>query len=149
MSAGPARFFLVAAAAVLLLVTGCTVKEPDADAWRDQARQTLDDVASEVATARLTLEQLDHERLPASYGVTVLADAEQAASTAEEGLSSLQPPPRLGKLVDRVLALIGRAVEAVQQAREVAVSGGTYDAPALVAELDRLHTRLDEQRAAL
>ena len=132
----------------LLLTAACTVSEPDAAAWRDSARQTLDDVASEVATARLTLKQLDDGNLPTSYGVTVLADAEEAASTAEEGLTSLQPPPALKGIPDRVQALVGRAVDAVQQARETAVAG-RFHVPGLVRQLSRLQAALDDRRAAL
>lgn len=148
MSAGPTRIVLVVAAAVLLVLSGCTVKEPDAADWRDRARQTLDDVASEVATAELTLVQLEEDKLPTAYGETVLAEAEKAASTSEEGLSSVQAPPGLRARADEVLALIGRAVDAVQKARETVVAG-RFHVPALIRTLDRLHTALDERRANL
>jgi hypothetical protein len=131
-----------------LLVSGCTVSRPDASAWRDQARQTLADVASEVATARLVLVQLDDGRLPPAYGITMAADAEEAASTAEEKLSSVQAPKGLGKVPDRVLALIGRATEAVQQARE-AVVAGHYGGHHLLARLGHLATALDRRKAAV
>jgi len=133
---------------LLVLTAACTVSEPDAAEWRDHARQTLEDVASEVATARLTLRQLDDGNLPTPYGVTVLADAEKAASTAEESLTSLQPPPALKGIPDRVHALVGRAVDAVQQARETVVAG-KFHVPALVRKLGRLQTALDDRRAAL
>ena len=129
-------------------LSGCTVSSPDAPSWRDQARQTLDDVASEVATARLVLGQLEEDKLPSAYGVTMVADAEEAASTAEEKLSSVQAPEALGGLPDKVLALLGRATEAVQKARE-AVVAERYDVPRLVHELDKLHAALDRRRAAL
>ena len=148
MNAGRGRRLLGAVALAVLVLTGCTVKEPGPDAWRDQARQSLDDVASEVATARLTLEQLDADRLPASYGVTTLADAEQAVSTAEESLSSLQAPTGLGKRADQVLGLIGRAADAVQRARE-AVVDGKFHAPALVRLLNRLQQALDKRKSSL
>lgn len=140
----------VAAVAVVLLVLlgGCAVSQPDVDAWRDHAAQTLEDAGSEVATARLTLTQLAEGRLQASYGVTVLAEAEKGIGTAEEGLASLQPPPGMRSRADRLLAVIGHAVDAVQRAREAAVSG-RFEQPTLVAELDRLRTVLDERRAAL
>jgi len=147
MTLAPARC-AGAAALCVALAGGCTVGEPDAHDWTDHARQSLDDVASEVATARMTVVQLDEGRLPVSYGVTVLADSEQAVSTAEEGLSSLQPPQGLGDRTDQVLALIGRAADAVRRARE-AVVAGHYHLPSLVAALDRLHTALDRRRAQL
>ena len=132
-----------------VLLGACTsVSQPDAAAWRDHARHALEDVASEVATASLTLTQLDEGRLPAAYGVAVLAETEKGIGTAEESFSSLQPPPRRGARADRLLAVIGHAVDAVQRARE-AVVDETYDQPELVAELDRLRTVLDERRAAL
>lgn len=140
-----------AAAVVLLLsilCSGCTVSRPDAGEWRDQARRTLDDVASEVATAALVIDQLAADRLPPAYGVTMVADAEEAASTAEEKLSSVQAPPSLGGLPDQVLTLVGRATEAVQKARETVVAE-EYDVPRLLRELHRLQAALDKRRAAL
>ncbi len=132
-----------------LWLSACTaVSRPDADAWRDHARQALEDVASEVATARLTLTQLDEGQLPAAYGVAVLAETEKGIGTAEESLASLQAPSGLGARATRLLAVIGHAVDAVQRVRE-AVVDGAYEQPELVAELDRLRTVLDERRAAL
>ncbi len=148
MNAGAARAFLSAGSAVLLLVGGCTVAQPDANEWRDHAVQTLDDVASEVATVRLTLMQLDDERLPASYGETMLAAAEQAVSAAEESLGSLQAPSGLGARADAVLALVARAGDAVQRARE-AVVAGDFHVPALVLRLAQLLRALDERKAGL
>jgi hypothetical protein len=148
MNTSRARVFLGAGSAVLVLLCGCTVSEPGATEWRDDAVQTLDDVASEVATARLTLEQLDAGRLPSSYGVTVMADAETALSTSEESLSSLQPPPGLGARADRVLALVGRAADAVQQARESVVAG-KFHLPGLLTQLTRLQRALDQRKASL
>ena len=139
----------VAVVVLGLLLGACTaVSQPDAASWRDDARHALEDVASEVATASLTLTQLDEGRLPAAYGVAVLAETEKGIGIAEESFSSLQPPPGLGARADRLLAVIGHAVDAVQRARE-AVVDETYDQPQLVAELDRLRTVLDERRAAL
>ena len=143
-----ARVLFVAISLLTLLLSGCTVKEPDAGEWRDLARQTLDDVASEVATAELVLAQLDRGKLPSAYGETVLAEAEKAAGMAEESLSSVQAPPGLRARSDEVLALVGRAVDAVQAARETVVAG-VFHTPELVRELNRLHTALDDRRASL
>jgi hypothetical protein len=148
MSARRVGIVFLAATVVLLLTSACTVKEPDAGEWRDLARQTLDDIASEVATAELTLAQLDRGKLPAAYGETVLAESEEAASIAEESLSSVQPPPGLGARADQVLGLIGRAIDAVQATREAVVAGRFHD-PELLHKLDRLHKALDERRANL
>lgn len=139
---------LVVATVLVALMSACAVGQPDASSWRDHAQQALEDVASEVATARLTLVQLEEGRLPSPYGVAVLHEAEKGAGVAEESLASLQPPPGLEARADRVLAVIGHAIDAVQRSREVVVAE-RYDQPALVAELERLQTVLDERRAAL
>ena len=148
MNTGRRRFVAVAVTVVALVLTSCTVKEPDAGAWRDLAQQSLDDVASEVATVRLTLIQLDEDQLPSSYGETVIAEAEKAASTSEETLSSVQAPPGLRARADQVLALIGRAVDAVRLAREKVVAG-RFHAPVLVRKLNWLQKALDQRRANL
>ena len=150
MSAVRARTAVALAVGLVLalLSAACTVDEPDAEAWRDLARQSLDDVASEVATTRLTLTQLAEDRLPTSYGVTVLVSAEQAVSAAEDGLGSVQPPEGLDRRADQVLDLIGSAADAVQRAREAVVAGQVL-VPHLVDRLRTLQDTLDRRRAAL
>lgn len=143
-----ARAALAVGVVLVALTTACTVDQPGPEAWRDLARQSLEDVASEVATAELTLIQLAEDRLPVSYGVTVLVGAEQALSTAEDGLASVQPPEGLDRRADELLVLIGRAGDAVRQARESVVAG-RLELPRLVDLLRRLQDTFDRRRAAL
>jgi hypothetical protein len=139
-----------AAGAVLLLVlgavlaAGCTVSEPDTAEWTELATTSLTDAASEVATVRLTLAAERDGQVWSAYAVTVAAEAEEAAATAEESLSTVQPPPGRADQATRLLDLLGRAVDAVRAAREVIVSGEVAN-DAMLRRLDDLSAELERQ----
>ncbi|MBM0127081.1 hypothetical protein [Pimelobacter simplex] len=125
-------------ASLLVLLTGCgVVSEPDATAWDQHAVQALTDAASQVATARLALEAAGDGRTWPTYTTVLVAEAEEAAGTAEEDLARLQVPPERADAAPEVLDLLGRAVDLVAEARAHAVAG-TYDDRALLDALDRL-----------
>ncbi|HEY9564702.1 MAG TPA: hypothetical protein VIR30_13120 [Nocardioides sp.] len=75
-----------------LCATGCRPSEPSPADWRQKAGQSLEDVASELATAQLTLEAQGDAKLLAKTGVVLLVDAEESAGTTVESFTALQPP---------------------------------------------------------
>ncbi len=142
----------VAGALLALALLGATaacalVSRPDATGWDREAERALTDLRSEVATARLALETAAEQRAWPSYVVVLLADAEEAAGTAEEDLSALQVPPAREDAALEVEELMAEAVAAVQDARALAVAG-RYDDPPLLEDLDALATRLATAAAA-
>lgn len=130
----------------LSLVTafaGCSlVDEPDAAAWDEHASRALGDAASEVGTARIALETAAKERAWASYTTVLVAQAEEAVATVADDLAVVQVPPSREQRAGEVDSLIEDAVEAVREARSLAVRG-RYDEPEVVDELDRLADELE------
>ncbi|GAA4817193.1 hypothetical protein ACFQ0K_08705 [Nocardioides caeni] len=142
-AAGRGLLALLAVAVGLTTWTGCAVVDtPDESAWRDQARQSVEDASSEVQAARLVLVQLTADRVPQAYGVVMLADAEEAAGKVEESLAAVQAPAPVRRLSDDVTALLGRAVDAVRAARVAAV-GDTEPAPIVRTDLADVQRQLD------
>lgn len=140
----PRHCLRACAAAVLLAtaaLTGCTVSEPGEKGWTEIARTSLTDAAGEVATARLTVAAARDDQVWDAYAVTVTSEAEKQVATAEESLSSVQPPPGLRERADRLLTVLGDAADAVRAAR-VAVVAGDID-EALLQQLRDTVTALE------
>lgn len=138
----PTVVAVLVALLVLLLLAGCgVVSRPDATAWDDRAAQALDDVGSEVATARLALESASEARTWSAYTTVLVAEAEEATGTAAEDLARLQVPDGRIDAAARVLDLLDRAVDLVAEVRAHVVDG-EHDDQELLDELDRLSDQL-------
>ncbi|WP_408898244.1 hypothetical protein ACJ5H2_03845 [Nocardioides sp. R1-1] len=130
--------------ALLVATVGCgVVSRPDAAGWDQQAERALTDAASQVATARLALENAAAGRTWSPYTTVLVADAEEAAGTAEEDLARLQVPAARERAAATALDLLHRAVELVGEARAHAVDG-VYDDRALLEQLDVLARELEQ-----
>ncbi len=130
------------AVVVALLLGGCgVVGRPGPGAWDEHAAQALGDAESQVATARLALRTAGEKRAWPSYAIVVVAQAEEAADTAEHDLARLQVPPEREAAAARVLDLLARAADLVGVARARAVDR-EYDDRALLDELDQLAAEL-------
>lgn len=103
------------------VLAGCTVGQPDAKGWTEIARTSLTDAAGEVATARLTLAAVRDDEVWHAYAVTVTADVEKQVATAEESLSTAQPPAGLRERAAHLLTVLGDAAELARAARVAAV----------------------------
>lgn len=139
--------------AVLLLLTavvaGCgTVKEPDPEDWDETARTALTDAASEVETVRLTLQTDQDDHLWRAYAVVVLADAEKAVGTAEDSVTTLQPPPQRTGAADKVANLLASASDVVEKARQALVADHRIESD-LLHRLDVLAGRLEHRAKVL
>jgi hypothetical protein len=128
--------------------SACTVREPDVDDWRSLARLSLTDAASEAATMELMLRQVRAGRLPTRYAEVMAADSEKAVGTAEDRLSTVQPPDGRAEETDRLLDLIARAAHGVRAARAVVVGDRPIE-DALLRRLARTASRLERQAATL
>lgn len=142
---------LVALVSVLLLCSvtaGCTVSEPDTAEWRDLARQSLSDAASEVATVEVTLRAVRQGDVWSSYAITVVAQAEKELGTAEETLSTAQPPEGRYDDTEDLLGLLDRAADAVKAGRADLVAGTEVDL-AVVKRLGRLASALEHRASEI
>ncbi len=147
---GPARaaVALVVALLVGVLAGACSVREPDTADWRELARTSLSDAASDVATLHLTLQSVRDGEIWSSYAVTVAAEAEKALGIAEESLSSVQPPAGRHDDTEDLLGMLDRAMDAVRAGRADLVAGTDVDA-AVIRRLGRLATALEDRASEL
>jgi len=135
----------VVAVSLLMLSAGCSlVSRPDAAGWDQQAERALDDAASEVGTARLALRGAQDDRAWSSYTTVLVAEAEEAAATAEEDLAAVQVPGTRADAASSALELLGKAADATREVRQLAVRG-RYDDPALADRLARLAADLQQE----
>lgn len=147
---GPAHAVaaLVVVVLVAVLAGACSVREPDTADWRELARTSLSDAASEVAALHLTLQSVRDGEIWSSYAVTVAAQAEKAIGTAEESLSSVQPPAGRHDDTEDLLGMLDRAMDAVRAGRADLVAGTEVDA-AVIRRLGRLATALENRASEL
>lgn len=134
---------------LLGLVSGCgTVKEPDPEDWDETARTSLTDAASELATARMTLESQRRDDVWYGYAVVVLADSEEAVGKAEDKVTTLQPPPQRAKVAAKVTSVLATASDVIEKARQTLVAKQPIDDD-LMRRLDVLSDRLTHQAEVL
>jgi hypothetical protein len=141
--AGRSIVLLVVLVPVLVAaLVGCAPQSPDHSSWTDQARQSLDDTQSQVATVGLLLRLEQDDKVPGKYQQVVAIDAEQAAGTALEKFGGEQPEPRDDATYRRVTSLISDASDLLSQARIAIVRRDTAAYPGLVEDLDDMADRL-------
>jgi ABC-type uncharacterized transport system auxiliary subunit len=130
------------------LLAGCVPSAPEPESWRDDARQAVSDVAGEVATTQLALEQERADRLLGGYAVVVVVEAEKLAGDAATSFESEQPPKAEQKRHDTVSKALDEATGLITDARIAVADGDEAAYDDLVRQLDRAGRRLDrlEQR---
>jgi hypothetical protein len=126
------RVMVVAGAWLVLLpcLTACRPPQPSAASWRTSTQTTVGDTLSDVATARLTLEQeRQGSRFVGHYAQVVLTYSEEAAGSSAEKVSSQQPPPSERARWDRVVRELEDAAGLVTDTRVAVVANDTasYD----------------------
>ena len=139
----------VAVALVLAVGTACVPPTPDRQAWRSEAGRTVDDVASEVATARRVLGTVQDSHLFATTARVMAVEAEEAAGTAAQGFSAAQPPPTERRSYDDVTAALQRATSLLADVRIAVRAGDEASYGRLVDQLDRVRHRLDRVARSL
>jgi hypothetical protein len=133
----------------LCLLSACVPSAPSAEDWRKDARQAVSDVAGELATTQLVLEQESADRLVGGYAVVVVVAAEELAGTAATGFESEQPPGIEQERYDSVTGQLDQATGLITDAR-IAVADGDEAAYAdLVRQLERSGRRLDRLERTL
>lgn len=139
----------VAAVAVLLVLTGCVPSAPSAADWRTTAAQALKDTVSEVESVALVLDLESHDRLPGRAARVAAVESEEALATAEESVTTLQPPGseeqadrEVGDLLTRASDLLREARIAITAGDETAYDGLRRRLLDLSAELDAARTDL-------
>jgi hypothetical protein len=144
---GPARSVLVRtlapALAVVLLAAGCTVAEPDPDAYRARTTLVLTDAISHVSTAQTVLEASRDDRILGSYALTTVRSSDDTLNTAVGAYFELYPPPEMDSQFQQVSTLLGDATDLVTQSRIALYRQDHADYPGLISDLDDLTTKLE------
>jgi hypothetical protein len=141
---GVANRFAVALVvlAVLLAVPGCRPSTPDQRGWQGLTEQAVTDMVSEVATSRLTVRQALQDRFVGRYPVVVLTYSEEAAGTASDSVSTLQPPRGARPSYDALTGLLSDATDAISGARIAVAAGDATQARHAMADLSQVLAKL-------
>jgi hypothetical protein len=126
----------------VVLVTGCAPQAPDHTSWTDQARQSLEDTASEVETVALLLRLERDGKVPGKYQQVVAQDSESAVGATMARFGGEQPEPRDDKAYARVTSLMSDASDLLSQARIAIVRRETGRYPDLLRQLEGLGRHL-------
>ena len=140
---------IVIVVAVALALSGCAPQSPDHSSWTDQARQAVDDTASEVATVALLLRLQDDRKVPGKYQQVVAQDSETAAGEILAKFGGEQPEPRDDETYGRLTGLMSDASDLLADVRIAIVRRDEGAYPSLLRQLDELHRDLLDASASL
>lgn len=131
---------------VLPLLGGCMAGTvpgtPDANTWRYKARLAVGDITSEVATAKLVLQQEQRHSQLGPYERVVLTYSDEAASKAASSVSAVQPPPSEEQREPRVTDVLDKAAGLVGDARIAVTSDNRSDYPGIIKDLTAVEKQL-------
>jgi hypothetical protein len=133
---------LVTACLGAVLAGGCAPQSPDHSSWIDQARQSLKDVSSQVATVELLLELEQERKVPGKYQQVVAQDSESAVGATQEKFGGEQPEPRDDAEYKRITSLISDASDLLSEVRIAVVRRDDGAYPELLRQLAGLQEDL-------
>lgn len=125
-------------------MAGTVPGTPDGNTWRYKARLAAGDVTSEVATAKLVLQQELKKSQLGPYERVTLTYSDEAASQAAGSVAALQPPPEEEKRATRVTDVLEKAAGLVTDARVAVTSGNRGDYPGIIKDLDAVTKQLGQ-----
>lgn len=131
-------------ALVVLLATACAPQSPDHTSWTDQARQSLEDTASEVATVALLLRLERENKVPGKYQQVVAQDSESAVGATMAKFGGEQPEPRDDATYRRVTSLMSDASDLLSEVRIAIVRRDSDKYPDLLDQLEGLDRKLTD-----
>jgi hypothetical protein len=141
---GSSQRRLVAGVCLAMIATGCVAPARTADAYVGKAEASAAVALSAVQTAALTLEVVQQQGLFAPQVSVLMAEAEQAASTAESTFSSIQPPDTsLDDYRERLGEILTRATDVLATLRIASRRGDLGDIDARQRELAELISELE------
>jgi hypothetical protein len=129
----------------LILLAGCVTPATGPDQYRDKAVTSVRAATSEVATTRLTVQQLLGDRILAPYADETISASEDALGSIANTFGSVQPPAGDDQIRDTVSALLTDAEDAVAAAR---VAARRSDQSGLRTTLDGLRKAAEDLATA-
>jgi hypothetical protein len=133
----------------ILALAGCAPSTPDHDEWRSQGDQALSEVASNVATARLLLQQLRADKVHGAYAQTGVLDTETNAGSASSRFTAVQPEPADDDAYQRVTTVLSDAGDLLAQVRIAVVRRDDQAYPGLIRKLSSTLGDLGQEQARL
>jgi hypothetical protein len=134
-------------AAVILAacLAGCVTPATGSDSYADKAVTSVRAATSEVATAELTVRQLQQRRIFTPYADETITANESALGSITAAFTSVQPPAGDDALRDDVSGLLEDAEDAVAHAR---IATRRSNSEQLADAQKELRTVLDDLSAA-
>jgi hypothetical protein len=132
------------AVALVGAVVGCAPQSPDHSSWRDQAYQSLNQVASSCATATLLLEQLQRHRVFGKYAQIVALNAETNAGQVASKFGAEQPVPSDSDTYQHVTTVMSDANDVLSQVRIAVVRRDVGAYSQLLRELSKASDQLSK-----
>jgi hypothetical protein len=120
---------------------------PSRGAWVDQAHTSLDEVASDVATAQLLLRLVDEDKMLSKYQQIVVLDAENDADKVAGHLSGEQVEPIDDKTYDDVTTVLSDAGDLLSSTRTAIVRRDSAQYAGLARALAHMQDRITKAGA--
>lgn len=133
----------------VLLGTACAPQSPDHTSWTDQARQSLEDTSSEVATVALLLRLERDGKVPGKYQQVVAQDSEAAVGATMARFGGEQPEPRDDPTYRHVTSLMSDASDLLSEVRIAIVRRDSDQYPHLLDELETINRKLTDTAEGL
>jgi hypothetical protein len=124
-------------------ISGCGTSSPDPSGYREEASLSLGTAASEVATTRLFLEELDEADVWSAVLDAQLRYSADGVASAAQSFGDLDPPPGSDRLQKRCSALLDDADSLLAEVRIAVHRGADEKYPALVDDLAELARRME------
>lgn len=146
---------LVAAAVLggcIAPLAGCTTGHPSStSAWQSASDRALGEVISGLGTARIVVEQEQHNRLPHTYAVEAVTDSIENSGREISSYQVAQPPDDLHRANAAVGDALDEASSLLVDVRVAIASPGltTESARNLLDRIDALRKELDELDSAV
>jgi hypothetical protein len=135
----------VTACAAALFLTGCVTPATGDGTYVAKARMSIEAAASEVSTARITVEALRDDRIFVTTADETVTASENALGSIADAFGSVQPPAGQEDLRVTTTTLLSDAEDALASAR-IAVRGDSrLDLPTIAAQLEQVAKDLDAQ----
>ena len=133
----------------VLALAGCAPQAPDHEDWRSQGDLALSDVTSNVATARLLVQQLRAGKVFGDYAQTGVVDAETNAGTSTSRFTAKQHESPDDDAYKRVSTVLSDADDLLAEVRIAVVRRDEASYPGLIHQLSSTLQDLDHARAQL
>lgn len=141
-AAGPAVLVVLVTVLMSGTLGACAPQAPDHSSWTDQARQSLGDVSSEVATVTLLLQLEQDRKVPGKFQQVVAQDSESAVARTRDEFGGEQPEPRDDAEYDHITSLMSDASDLLSQVRIAVVRRDASAYPDLLRQLGRIQGSL-------